>query len=52
MPINPAFIGREYPPSEPYEVSREKIRDFALAIGDANLFAALSLPSRRQAATE
>lgn len=34
MPINPDFVGREFAPSEPYEVSREKIRDFAAAIGD------------------
>ena len=25
-----------YPPTEPYEVGREKIREFAEAIGDAN----------------
>jgi acyl dehydratase len=36
MPINPEFVGREYPPSEPYEVSREKIREFAEAIGDSH----------------
>ena len=36
MPINPEFVGREFPPSEPYEVSREKIREFAAAIGDPN----------------
>jgi acyl dehydratase len=34
MPINPDFVGREFPTSEPYEVSREKIREFAAAIGD------------------
>lgn len=36
MPLNRELVGREYPCSEPYEVSREKIRDFADAIGDAN----------------
>jgi acyl dehydratase len=36
MGVNPAFIGRTYPPCEPYEVGREKIREFATAIGDAN----------------
>lgn len=36
MPLNRAFIGRSYGPSEVYEVSREKIRDFAVAIGDPN----------------
>src|SRR5881398_2577995 len=36
MPINRDFIGREYPADETYEVSRELIRRFASAIGDAN----------------
>ena len=36
MPINRAFIGREYPADGVYEVAREKIRDFAIAIGDLN----------------
>ncbi|WP_033826066.1 MaoC family dehydratase N-terminal domain-containing protein [Kitasatospora sp. MBT63] len=36
MPLDPSFIGRTYPPTEPYEVGREKIREFAEAIGDAN----------------
>ena len=34
MPVNRAFIGREYPASAPYEVGREHIRRFAEAIGD------------------
>jgi acyl dehydratase len=36
MALDTSFIGRSYPPIEPYEVGREKIRDFALAIGDHN----------------
>lgn len=36
MPLNPDFIGRTYPPSAPYQVGREKIREFATAIGDSN----------------
>jgi acyl dehydratase len=36
MPLNQALIGKEYPQSAPYEVGREKIRDFATAIGDFN----------------
>ncbi|MBX6769165.1 MAG: MaoC family dehydratase N-terminal domain-containing protein [Actinomadura rubrobrunea] len=36
MAINRDFIGRTFPPTEPYEVSRVKIREFADAIGDAN----------------
>ena len=36
MPINPEWVGRTFPPSDPYEVSREKIREFAVAIGDLN----------------
>ncbi|TDE00920.1 FAS1-like dehydratase domain-containing protein [Jiangella asiatica] len=35
MPIDPSVVGRVYP-AQPYEVSREKIREFAEAIGDAN----------------
>jgi acyl dehydratase len=34
--LNRDFIARELPPSPPYEVSREKIREFAAAIGDPN----------------
>lgn len=36
MALDPSFIGKEYPPTEPYEVGREKIREFAAAIGDNN----------------
>ena len=36
MPLDPSFIGRTYPPTAPYEVGREKIREFAEAVGDAN----------------
>ena len=34
MPLDPTFTGRTYPP-EPYLVGREKIREFAEAIGAA-----------------
>ncbi len=36
MPINPAAVGRTFPESAPYAVSREKIHEFAEAIGDLN----------------
>jgi acyl dehydratase len=36
MAINPDYVGRTYPASEPYEVSRVKIAEFADAIGDPN----------------
>ncbi|MDQ1752796.1 MAG: hypothetical protein QOE71_3852 [Pseudonocardiales bacterium] len=36
MPLDQAFVGRLYPPTAPYEVGREKIREFAEAIGDDN----------------
>lgn len=36
MPITDAHVGREYPATEPYLVSREKIAEFADALGDAN----------------
>jgi len=34
--INPAYAGRTFEPSEPYEVSRVKIAEFATAIGDSS----------------
>ena len=36
MALDPRFIGRTYPPATAYEVGREKIREFADAIGDPN----------------
>jgi acyl dehydratase len=36
MPLDRSFLGRTYPLTEPYEVGREKIREFADAIGDPN----------------
>ena len=33
MPLDPSFVGRTYPPTAPYLVGREKIREFAAAIG-------------------
>ena len=36
MAINRDFAGRTFPASEPYEVSRVKIAEFAAAIGDPN----------------
>src|SRR5690242_8379838 len=33
MPLNASLTGKTYPPSPPYEVGREKIREFATAIG-------------------
>lgn len=36
MALDPSFVGRTYPPTSPYEVGREKIAEFAAAIGDDN----------------
>jgi acyl dehydratase len=36
MPLNKDFEGREFPATEPYEVTAESIREFADAIGDPN----------------
>jgi acyl dehydratase len=36
MPLDPAFVGRSYPASEPYLVGREKVREFAAALGEDN----------------
>jgi acyl dehydratase len=33
MPLDPSFVGRTYPPTAPYQAGREKIREFASAIG-------------------
>ncbi|GII24277.1 MaoC family dehydratase N-terminal domain-containing protein [Planosporangium mesophilum] len=33
MPLDPSFVGRTYPPTPSYEVGREKIREFAAAVG-------------------
>ena len=33
MAVNAGFIGRTYPPTAPYGVGREKIREFAEAVG-------------------
>lgn len=36
MALDPSFVGRVYPSSPTYLVSREKIREFAAAVGDTN----------------
>jgi acyl dehydratase len=36
MPLNPQYVGRTYPAPAPYVVGREKVREFATAIGDDN----------------
>ena len=36
MAVNPDYAGRVYPATEPYEVSRVKIREFADAIGETS----------------
>jgi acyl dehydratase len=33
MAVNVSFTGRTYPPTAPYSVGREKIREFAEAVG-------------------
>ena len=33
MPLSQSFAGRTYPPTPPYQVGREKIREFSSAIG-------------------
>ncbi|MBW8870890.1 MAG: MaoC family dehydratase N-terminal domain-containing protein [Leifsonia sp.] len=32
MPVNPELQGREFPPTPPYLVGREKVREFARAV--------------------
>ncbi|MEV1020177.1 MaoC family dehydratase N-terminal domain-containing protein [Streptomyces sp. NPDC050264] len=36
MALDQSFVGRSYPPTAPYEVGREKIREFAEAVGETN----------------
>ena len=36
MPVDKSYKGRVYPPTRPYEVGREKIREFADAVNDPN----------------
>jgi acyl dehydratase len=36
MPVDQSVVGRVYPPTAPYEVGREKIREFADAVNDHN----------------
>jgi acyl dehydratase len=36
MAVNAGFAGRSYPPTAPYAVGREKIREFAEALGAAD----------------
>ncbi len=36
MALNQDYLGKVYPPSPPYQVGREKVREFATAIGDQN----------------
>jgi acyl dehydratase len=36
MSVDQSFVGRVYPPTSTYRVSREKIREFADAINDPN----------------
>ena len=33
MPIDASLVGREFPPTRPYAVSEEKVREFAAAVG-------------------
>jgi N-terminal half of MaoC dehydratase len=48
MALDPGLAGREFGPTEPYTVSREKIREFDLAVGaeplDAGETAQLTFP--------
>ncbi len=32
MPVNPALVGRDFPPTPPYLVGREKVREFSRAV--------------------
>ena len=34
MPLDHSFVGREFPSRAPYQVGREKVREYASAVGD------------------
>jgi acyl dehydratase len=34
MALNPGFVGKTYPDTSPYLIGREKVREFAAAIGE------------------
>jgi len=34
MVLDPRFVGKQYPQSPPYVVGREKVREFAVAVGE------------------
>lgn len=36
MALNPDLVGRTYPPSPVYQVGREKVREFARAVGESS----------------
>lgn len=36
MALNPDIVGKTYPDTQPYLIGREKVREFALAIGDSS----------------
>jgi len=36
MPVDQSLVGREFPPTQPYRVSAEKVRELASAIGSAD----------------
>jgi acyl dehydratase len=38
VPLDESFIGRSFGPFEPYQVGREKVREFATAIGERSAF--------------
>ena len=35
MPVDQSLVGREFPPTQPYRVSAEKVRELATATGSA-----------------
>jgi len=36
VPVNPELVGRDFPPTTPYLVGREKVREFARAVFATN----------------
>lgn len=47
MALDQSLVGRSYPPTAPYEVGREKIREFAEAVGTPTRRTPTRRPRRR-----
>jgi hypothetical protein len=45
MPVDQSLVGRDFPPTQPYRVSAEKVRELAEATGSAGYDSASPVPA-------